>query len=69
MLMAASVGSASDARSVSRKYSTKHNQHALGDKTPDGFYFENLPALPKAAQATNSKASLNNSVQLSKDIS
>ena len=42
-----------DAKSGLRKYLTKYNQHrphsALNDKTPDEFYFENLPALLKAA--------------------
>jgi putative transposase len=43
----------SDARKGLEKYFAFYNQRrlhtALDDKTPDEFYFENLPALPKAA--------------------
>lgn len=45
--------SVSDAKSGMGKYFIKYNQHrphsALDDKTPDEFYFDNLPALLKAA--------------------
>jgi putative transposase len=45
--------SVSEAKSGLGKYFTKYNQHrphsALDDQTPDEFYFDNLPALPKAA--------------------
>ena len=45
--------SVSDAKSGLGKYFTKYNQHrphsALDGKTPDEFYFDNLPALLKAA--------------------
>ena len=45
--------SVSDAKSGLKNYFARYNQHrphtALDDKTPDEFYFDNLPALPKAA--------------------
>ena len=45
--------SVGDAKSGLGKYFTKYNQHrphtALDGKTRDEFYFENLPALLKAA--------------------
>ena len=45
--------SVSDARNGLGKYFTKYNQlrphTALDGQTPDEFYFDNLPALPKAA--------------------
>ncbi|MBA2658742.1 MAG: transposase [Nitrosospira sp.] len=41
------------ARSSLEKYFTFYNQRrphtALDDKTPDEFYFDNLPVMPKAA--------------------
>lgn len=43
----------SDAKRGLVKYLAFYNQRrphtALGGKTPDEFYFDNLPALPKAA--------------------
>lgn len=45
--------SVSEAKRGLEKYFTFYNQcrphTALGDKTPDEFYFDNLPVLPKAA--------------------
>ena len=45
--------SVSEARKGLEKYFTFYNQRrphtALDDKTPDEFYFDNLPVLPKAA--------------------
>ena len=45
--------SVSEAKSGLKNYFIRYNQHrphtALDDKTPDEFYFNNLPALPKAA--------------------
>jgi putative transposase len=42
-----------DAQRGLERYFTLYNQHrphsSLDDKTPDEFYFENLPALPKTA--------------------
>ena len=42
-----------DAQRGLARYVTLYNQHrphsSLDDKTPDEFYFENLPALPKTA--------------------
>ena len=43
----------SDAKAGLQRYFARYNQirphSSLDDKTPDEFYFENLPALPKAA--------------------
>ena len=43
----------SDAKSGLQRYFVRYNQirphSSLDDKTPDEFYFDNLPALPKAA--------------------
>ena len=45
--------SVSAAKNGLAKYFTRYNQHrphsSLDDKTPDEFYFENLPTMPKAA--------------------
>ena len=45
--------SVTEAKRGLEKYFTFYNQRrphtALDDKTPDEFYFDNLPALPKAA--------------------
>ena len=45
--------SVSDAKRGLEKYFRLYNQNrphsSLDDKTPDEFYFENLPALPKVA--------------------
>lgn len=43
----------SDAKAGLQRYFARYNQirphSSLDDKTPDEFYFDNLPALPKAA--------------------
>jgi putative transposase len=45
--------SVSEAKNGLRNYFTKYNQHrphsVLDDKTPDEFYFDNLPAPLKTA--------------------
>lgn len=45
--------SVSDARAGMQRYFTRYNgfrpHSSLDDKTPDEFYYENLPTLPKAA--------------------
>ena len=38
-----------------RLYNQKRPHSSLDDKTPDEFYFENLPELPKAAKALTAR--------------
>ncbi len=39
-------------------YNQRRPHSTLDDNTPDAFYFDNLPVLPRAAEARNRKAPL-----------
>lgn len=59
----------SDSKVGLQRYFARYNQirphSSLDDKTPDEFYFDNLPALPKAAWALTARLPLKKRERLS----